>query len=271
MAFRLFEEKQHASVYQKFRFIPPEEVKTIILDYLDRKKEKPHVLAVDLGCGTGQNTRLLAPHFQEVVGLDVSESQLAEARAVPGFSNITYRAGSAEEMPFPDSSVDLITAASAAHWFDAERFLKEAHRVLKPQGCMALLGFASNIEFHYGNCEGRLTSIYRELEDALLPYTSQKVTMANSMLQDLFEAIPYTDKERVGDIEMNIFRPVSSVVGFCESFSMYQAYQKAEPEAARALLQTTQQRFLEEMKVSSPETEVEVRMKYFCVLASKPR
>ncbi|XP_069052348.1 putative methyltransferase DDB_G0268948 [Lepisosteus oculatus] len=271
MAFRLFEEKQHASVYQKFRFTPPEEVKTIILDYLDRKKEKPHVLAVDLGCGTGQNTRLLAPHFQEVVGLDISESQVAEARAVPGFSNITYRVGGAEEMPFPDSSVDLITAATAAHYFDIERFLKEAHRVLKPQGCMALLGYTDRFEFYYGNCEGRLTSIYRELVDALLPYTTKQINVANSMLQDLFEAIPYPDKERIENIILKELRPVSSVVGLCESFSMYQAYQKAEPEAARALLQTTQQRFLEEIKVSSPETEVEVRMKYFCVLASKPR
>lgn len=46
---------------------------------------------MDLGCGTGQNTRLLSGHFEKVVGIDVSENQLEEARAVPGFENITYR------------------------------------------------------------------------------------------------------------------------------------------------------------------------------------
>lgn len=46
---------------------------------------------MDLGCGTGQNTRLLAPHFQKVVGIDVSECQVEEARGVPGFANVTYR------------------------------------------------------------------------------------------------------------------------------------------------------------------------------------
>lgn len=46
------------------------------------KKGQPHLLAVDLGCGTGQNSRRLAPHFQEVVGIDVSESQIEEAKAV---------------------------------------------------------------------------------------------------------------------------------------------------------------------------------------------
>lgn len=46
---------------------------------------------MDLGCGTGQITRQLAPHFQEVVGFDISEAQLEEARAVAGYPNLTYR------------------------------------------------------------------------------------------------------------------------------------------------------------------------------------
>jgi len=46
---------------------------------------------VDLGCGTGQNSRSLTPYFQQVVGIDVSESQVEEARAVPGFPNLSYR------------------------------------------------------------------------------------------------------------------------------------------------------------------------------------
>lgn len=49
------------------------------------------MLAVDVGCGTGQNSRLFAPHFKEVVGVDISECQLEEARAVPGYPNVTYR------------------------------------------------------------------------------------------------------------------------------------------------------------------------------------
>ena len=52
---------------------------------------QPLGLAVDLGCGTGQLSRLLAPHFQELVGLDISEGQLEEARAGLGCPNVTYR------------------------------------------------------------------------------------------------------------------------------------------------------------------------------------
>nr|CAK04941.1 novel protein [Danio rerio] len=99
MTERMFEEKQHASLYQQYRFAPPDELKELILQYLDKKKGKPHQLAVDLGCGTGQTSRPLTPYFQQVVGIDVSESQVEEARAVQGFPNLTYRHSRGASLP----------------------------------------------------------------------------------------------------------------------------------------------------------------------------
>uniref|UniRef100_A0A672MBV6 Zgc:162396 n=1 Tax=Sinocyclocheilus grahami TaxID=75366 RepID=A0A672MBV6_SINGR len=158
MTDRMFEEKQHASLYQKYRFDPPDELKELILQYLDKK------LAVDLGCGTGQTSRPLTAYFEQVVGIDVSKSQVEQARAVPGFPNLSYRSVMhAEELPFPDGSVDLLTAASAAHWFDAERFIKEATRVLKPRGCLALFGYGDNVKIHYESCGDQLNNIYEEV------------------------------------------------------------------------------------------------------------
>ncbi|KAL7881307.1 hypothetical protein AOLI_G00081550 [Acnodon oligacanthus] len=270
MTHRLFEEKHHASIYQKYRTTPPDNVKEIILQYLDKKKGPPHELAVDLGCGTGQNTRLFSPHFQKVVGIDVSENQLEVARAVPGFTNITYRVGTAENLPFPDGSVDLLTAASAAHWFDHERFLKEAARVLKPHGCMALLGYTAQFRLHYGSCGDRLDNIFSEVLKVLLPYYSSRIAVADSKLQDLYEAIPFPDKERIESIPAKIQVSVTGAVGLLESFSMYQTYLKKEPQAAAALLESTRRRFLEEMGVSSPDTKLHISMPYFVVLACKP-
>ncbi|XP_051564712.1 putative methyltransferase DDB_G0268948 isoform X2 [Myxocyprinus asiaticus] len=271
MSHRLFEERHHASLYQKYRFDPPDELKEIILQYLDKKKGQPHQLAVDLGCGTGQNSRLLAPHFQEVVGIDVSESQLEEARAVPGFPNLSYRVGTAEELPFPNGSVDLLTAASAAHWFDPERFLKEAVRVLKPQGCLALFGYGDNFKLHHESCGDQLNYIYEDVRQVLRPYTSSMVTVANIKLQDLFEAIPFPDKERIELIPVKQQLTIKNIIGFYETFSMYQAYLRAEPSAATALLERTTSRFLEEMNVSSTEAKLELIFEYFCVLACKPQ
>lgn len=76
----------------------------------------------------------------------------------------TDREGRAEELPFADGSVDLLTAATAAHWFEPSRFLAEASRVLKPRGCIALLydGFSSS-RFYYQDCGDRLNHIYTEV------------------------------------------------------------------------------------------------------------
>ncbi|CAL8240527.1 unnamed protein product [Merluccius merluccius] len=273
MSYRLFEGKEHASIYQKYRFVPPEEVKDLILQYLDKKRDgRPLGLAVDLGCGTGQISRLLAPHFQDLVGLDISEGQLEEARAVQGYPNITYRLGAAEELPFADSSVDLLTAASAAHWFQPQRFLAEAQRVLRPRGCMALLGFDDNhLRLQSRDCGDRLTRIYREVREVLLPYTSGQVSVANNKLQELFGAIPFPDKHRVDSIQVRCGVSVRALLGFIESWSMFQTYSRTQPAAAQLLLHNTRTRFLEEIGAESADTEMEIHMEYFCILASKPQ
>ncbi|XP_019945161.1 putative methyltransferase DDB_G0268948 isoform X2 [Paralichthys olivaceus] len=268
MTHRFFEGKEHASVYQKYRVEPPDEVRNIILQYLDEKKGQPHVLAVDLGCGTGQTTRILAQHFKEVVGIDISECQLEEARAVPGFSNIEYRKGRAEELPFSDSSVDLVTASAAAHWFDHAKFLAEAGRVLKPRGCIALLDY-NTTKLHYSNCGERLDSIYDEVHQLLIPYTSNPVVQCDSELEKLYSAIPFPDKERIEGIQVKSFITLKNLLGFIETWSMFQTYKKDDPQAANNLLLNIQKRFLDEMGVTSLNTVIEREMTFFGYLASK--
>lgn len=78
---------------------------------------------------------------------------------------VCCRKGTAEELPFPDGSVDLLTASTAAHWFDQSRFLVEAKQVLKPRGCIALLNsVAFNTIIHYKACGERLTHIYKQVD-----------------------------------------------------------------------------------------------------------
>ncbi|ORY02506.1 S-adenosyl-L-methionine-dependent methyltransferase [Basidiobolus meristosporus CBS 931.73] len=95
--------------------------------------------ALDVATGTGQVTKGLANKFDQVHGIDISESQIAEAYKA---DNITYSVGIAEELPFEDASFDLITVAEAAHWFNTERFFKEVKRVLKPNGTLAVWGYS---------------------------------------------------------------------------------------------------------------------------------
>jgi ubiquinone/menaquinone biosynthesis C-methylase UbiE len=85
-------------------------------------------LAWDCATGNGQAAIVVADYFKQVVASDISARQLENAQQK---SNITYRIFRAEDTPFEDNSVDLITIAQALHWFDFDRFYNEASRVLR--------------------------------------------------------------------------------------------------------------------------------------------
>lgn len=95
-------------------------------------------LALDIGCGNGQLSAVLATQFEQVIATDVSADQLAHAETT---ANIDYRCESAETLSANDQSADLIVAAQAAHWFDLPLFYKEVRRVAKPDAIIALLSY----------------------------------------------------------------------------------------------------------------------------------
>jgi ubiquinone/menaquinone biosynthesis C-methylase UbiE len=93
-----------------------------------------HVL--ELGAGTGKLTRTLVDLGHVVFAtdpddamLDVLSAHLPEVRATKA---------SAEQIPAPDRTFDLVVAGQAFHWFDFDRALPEIARVLKPGATLAL-------------------------------------------------------------------------------------------------------------------------------------
>lgn len=91
---------------------------------------------LDCGCGSGQLSLLLAEHFEHVVAIDASTDEIADAIPHP---LVTFRVARAEDSRLPVSSVDLLVARGA-HRFNLSRFWKEAARVLRPAGVVALIG-----------------------------------------------------------------------------------------------------------------------------------
>jgi SAM-dependent methyltransferase len=92
---------------------------------------------VDLGAGTGKLTRELLLLGHRVTAVEPLDEMLAElAAALPG---VRALAGSAEAIPLPDSSADVVTCAQAFHWFDHTTALPEIARVLRPGGRLALV------------------------------------------------------------------------------------------------------------------------------------
>ena len=89
----------------------------------------------DCATGSGQAAVALTPFFQHVVATDASYSQLTQATP---HDNIHYVCASAEQVPLVSHSLDLITVAQAAHWFDRPRFYREVDRLLASNGVLAL-------------------------------------------------------------------------------------------------------------------------------------
>ena len=92
----------------------------------------------DIACGTGiladRIARQLSP--DEIYGVDMSDGMLAQARARS--SEVQWRRGPAEHLPFEDGTLDAVVTTSAFHFFDQPAALREFHRVLAPGGLAAV-------------------------------------------------------------------------------------------------------------------------------------
>jgi SAM-dependent methyltransferase len=93
------------------------------------------VRVVDLGAGTGILTGALARLGGDVTAVEPDQNMLAELRRqLPAVRSV---AGSAEQIPLPDRSVDAVLCGQSMHWFDLDRALPEIARVLVPGGVFA--------------------------------------------------------------------------------------------------------------------------------------
>jgi MPBQ/MSBQ methyltransferase len=94
---------------------------------------------LDVACGLGGSTRRLTQTYapEMITGINISEAQIADARALaPGCA---FAVMDATELDFPDDHFDgVICIEGACHFDTRDDFFKEAHRVLKPGGSLAL-------------------------------------------------------------------------------------------------------------------------------------
>ncbi|KAI3435468.1 uncharacterized protein J3R85_006077 [Psidium guajava] len=105
-----------------------------------------HSLAWDVGTGNGQAALGVAEHYEQVIATDVSEAQLSFAMPHPRVCYMhTPQSMTEDEMVAligGENRVDLITVATAVHWFDLPKFDKLAKRLLrKPGGLLAVWGY----------------------------------------------------------------------------------------------------------------------------------
>lgn len=93
----------------------------------------------DIGSGTGKLTELFLANGNVVFGVEPNAGMRSAAEQIlKSFLNFKSIDGNAESTRLEDSSIDLITAGQAFHWFDPNKFKLEAKRILKPSGWVVL-------------------------------------------------------------------------------------------------------------------------------------
>ncbi|HST13740.1 MAG TPA: methyltransferase domain-containing protein [Gaiellaceae bacterium] len=141
---------------------------------------------VDLGAGTGKLTRLLAPSGARVVAVE----PIPEMRALIGVGEVMD--GTAEGIPLGDGSAALVTVAQAFHWFDLDRALPEIHRVLRPDGRLALVWNMRDLE----------DPVQRGVEDLLAPLRGRHIAAQREGRW----RVPLAESPLFGELETAEFR-----------------------------------------------------------------
>ena len=108
-------------------------------DIAQRIQGVPYEALLDVGCGTGFLIDMLAGQRKaRYCGLDLSEGmiRMAKGKGIPGAEFVS---GSADKLPYPDKSFDIVTCSQSFHHYPyPEKAMREAMRVLKPGGLYIL-------------------------------------------------------------------------------------------------------------------------------------
>ena len=119
-------------------------------------------VVADVGSGTGILTELLLKNGNRVFAIEPNEVMRVFAEeTLKDYQQFESVNGSAEATTLPDSSVDIVVAAQAFHWFDREKTKREFRRILKPNSWVALIWNERRLDS---------TPFLRAYEDLLLQY-----------------------------------------------------------------------------------------------------
>ena len=264
MAYRLFEETSHALLYTKFRPTYPLKARELIADFVKRNGGGFQKM-VDVACGSGQSTFYMANLFSKVIGVDISQAQVNQAREKSKqlkYNNVEFRVGSAEDLPFEDNTVDMITCAQALHWLDEKTFYSEADRIFKPKGVMAAYGYG-NVEPKHEKCRALMSQFY---QGTLKTYWADRRKHFENYFKDF--KLPYAKSERYhfySDVEMKL----PDFIGYISSMSSYCNYCKHHPGST--VLNHLEQDLHQELGSDVSKERVTMKLQYpiFLLLGQK--
>lgn len=205
-----------ANAYVKYRPGYPKELFEYIISFVKNK-----TTAWDCATGNGQAAAVLSEYFEKIIATDISEAQLQNAVQK---DDISYQISPAEKTPFPDNSFDLITVATAYHWFDHKAFYKEATRVGKKDCVVAIWAYTSLILN-----DKNLNSIYQHFYQKIIKSYWEP---ERRYVDEQYETIPFDFKPLPSKkFQSNYQWTKDQFKGYIETWSAVQKYKKLNGES----------------------------------------
>nr|WP_047168770.1 class I SAM-dependent methyltransferase [Sphingomonas sp. Y57] len=201
----------HAATYAAYRPAYPPELAAWLGSIAPATK-----IALDVGCGSGQLSLQLARHFDEVIATDPSPQQIASATPHP---RIDYRVAPAEASGLPDGSVDLVTAAQAAHWFDLPAFFAETARLLRTGGVVALISYAGM------ESQGEIEAIVERFRiETLAEHWPPERALVENAYRDIHLPFPAIEAPA---ISIEVRWPLAALIGYLDTWSAVRALERS--------------------------------------------
>jgi ubiquinone/menaquinone biosynthesis C-methylase UbiE len=164
---------------------------TSVIDLLRNEcgLQPSHIIA-DIAFGTGTFTRLLLENGNSVFAVEPNpEMREMGMRQLDRFERLVAIAGTAEETTLRSASVDFVTAAQAAHWFDLPRAHAEFARILRSQGWCVLI---------WNERRTASTPFLRDYEQLLLTYGTDykevRHERTTATIDEFFSPTPYQER-----------------------------------------------------------------------------
>jgi ubiquinone/menaquinone biosynthesis C-methylase UbiE/DNA-binding transcriptional ArsR family regulator len=143
--------REHAAEWHRIRRLHAADA-AVEAEIQQALADRPFRSLLDLGTGTGRMLELLGPGLERGLGIDLSLDMLALARARldrAGLRHCSVRHGDIYDLALPRDSFDVVIVHQVLHYLDdGARALREAARVLRPQGRLLVIDFAPHeLEF----------------------------------------------------------------------------------------------------------------------------
>uniref|UniRef100_A0A6A7G8P1 Methyltransferase DDB_G0268948 n=2 Tax=Hirondellea gigas TaxID=1518452 RepID=A0A6A7G8P1_9CRUS len=225
---------------------------------------------VDVGCGSGQSCHQFAEHFDTVVGVDISPDQLQQGRErYKHLLNVSFVEGSAEDLPFAASSVDVITVCAAAHWFQLQNFYRQVDGVLRPGGVLAVYSYWNAYPIYNSIClRDTIMQVWEGL--GFWPQQHQHLRTGYTALPAAYADDVYVSAAE-GGFEVSHPSDLAGLLGYCSSWSALLKYQqKHGEEALQDYLKQAKQQLQKAMGTTEENPSITLRFRYFMRMWRKP-